>query len=173
MEINIFGLSDLESFLPTHSKEYSVVQYTPSARDVSPFVVKEAKEYIHLPVDDLDNYNYSNYNPPHIEDIEKILDFTKDKKKLIIACTMGISRSSATAYLVNARHKGSASEGLKILRGGHHHPNRLIVNIGSRLLNNDDIWSKYVEWMRSYYGIDSSRGGTWPDSKVISKMKIK
>lgn len=178
MEIKIFGLSDLEYFLTpvdghlSHKNEYSVIQYTPSQRKVSPFVVTEAKDWIHIPIDDLDNYNYSSYNPPQAEDIKAALDFAEGKQKLIVACSAGISRSSSTAYLINAREKNSATEGLKILEIGRHHPNRLIVYIGSRLLKNEDIWEKYVKWMRDYYGIDPSRSGTWPDSKTIAGMEF-
>jgi predicted protein tyrosine phosphatase len=168
MDIKIFSLKDLEEFLLTHKKEYAVIQYTPSPRHVSPFVLTEATEYVHLPVDDMDHYEFKQHNPPDAKDVKACLDFGRDKRKLVVSCSAGISRSSATAYLIASEAFGPG-KALNLLQNKHQ-PNRLIVYIGSKLLGEETIWTKYVDWMRKWQYLDPSQDGKWPSSKLISEI---
>lgn len=171
MDIRIFGHRDLEPFLETYSKQYDVVYYTPSEWPELKFVQDKAMESLHLPVDDIDHYEFKLHVAPTAPDVKKFLDFAKGRKKLAVACRVGICRSSATAYIIAAREFGSIG-GLEVLKPAHHSPNRLIVYIGSQLLKNPDVWNKYVEWTKTWVGHDPSQGGRWPTSKLISQMEF-
>jgi hypothetical protein len=72
-------------------------------------------------------------------------------------------------YLCSAQEYG-ADVGLNVLQKAHHFPNRLNVYIGSVLLKNPDIWTRFVEWMRTWNGYDPSMGWEWPTKSMISEM---
>lgn len=67
------------------------------------------------------------------DDVQKALDFAKDKDEIIVACAAGISRSSATAYAI-ARSEASVVEAMTILDKDKHWPNRLVLEYGERIL---------------------------------------
>lgn len=67
------------------------------------------------------------------DDVQKALDFAKDKEEIIVACAAGISRSSATAYII-ARSEASKDEAMTILNKEVHWPNRLVLEYGERIL---------------------------------------
>lgn len=169
MEIKIFGRTELEQFVSKNPKQYDVIYYTHSESPEIDLIKNNAIESLHMPVDDIDHYQLKLYVPPTAPLVQKFLDFAKGRKKLVCACAAGISRSASTAYLIAAREFG-AEGGLKILQKAHHFPNRLNVYIGTVLLENPDIWTKYVEWMRAWNGHDPSMGWQWPNSAMISQM---
>lgn len=168
MEIKIFGRNALEKFLKENPKQYDCVHYTQSDWPELRFVKDTAVESLHLPVDDLVHYEYKMHVTPTAPDVKQFLDFSKNRKKLAIACAAGVSRSSATAYVIAAREFGPTA-GLEVLDPALHSPNRLIVYIGSKILDDNNIWLKYVEWTKKF-DYDPSMGGKWPNSQLISKM---
>lgn len=172
VEIKIFGRRDLEIFLTEHPKEYDVIHYTESTWPPLPFVKTNAKEWLHLPVDDIDHYEYKSSSAPLAEDVKKFIQFGSGREKLAIACAMGISRSTATAYVIGSSIWGP-TEAIKLLEIGRSSPNRLIVYMGSQILGEPDIWNHYVKWLREYEGRDPSQGGVWPNSKLKGQMGLK
>lgn len=171
MKFQIFGHKELEQFLKENPKKYSCVYYTPSAWPGLDFVKENTVESLHLPVDDVDNYDVEARGAvsPKASHIKKFLEFAEGKRNLIVACRAGICRSSATAYLIAAKEVG-AINALDVLKPTQHYPNRLIVYIGSKVLNNPDIWDKYVDWYVTWNYADPSRDGNWPSEKLISQM---
>lgn len=169
MEIKIFGRRELEQFVQQHPKQYDVVYYTHSESPAIELIESNAIESLHMPVDDIDHYQLKFHVAPTAELVQKFLDFGKGRKKLVCACAAGISRSSSTAYLIAARELGTEG-GLNVLEKAHHFPNRLNVYIGSVLLKNPDVWTKFVEWMRTWNGYDPSMGWQWPTKSMISEM---
>jgi predicted protein tyrosine phosphatase len=81
----------------------------------------------------LRNENY----PPQIEDVQKALEFSKDKDRILISCQAGISRSSAIAYLVGVQKVGSV-EAFRFLNSTHI-PNSLIIKHGAHIFNDSKI----------------------------------
>lgn len=169
MEIKIFGRQDLERFVEQNSKQWDVIYYTHSESPSIALVEDNSMESLHMPVDDIDHYQLKLHVPPTAESVKKFLDFAKGRKKLVCACAAGISRSSSTAYLCTAQEYG-AEAGLDVLQKCHHWPNRLNVYIGSVLLKNPDIWTKFVEWQRTWNGYDPSMGWEWPKKSMIQEM---
>ena len=169
MEIKIFGRQELERFVQKNPKQWDVIYYTHSESPSIALIEDSAIESLHMPVDDIDHYELKLHVAPTAELVKKFLDFAKGRKKLVCACAAGISRSSSTAYLCTAQEHG-ADAGLNVLQKAHHWPNRLNVYIGSVLLKNPDIWTKFVELMRNWNGHDPSMGGGWPTKSMISEM---
>ncbi len=118
-----------------------------------PECVKElAKDYLHLEFNDVSTvvlethpHNRENY-PPKLEHVKKALEWSKDKDNILVCCHAGISRSSATALLIAVREWG-LKEAFHILTPGWHHPNRLILKIGSEILA-QPIYESYMKWRK-------------------------
>ena len=79
------------------------------------------------------------------EQIERLLDWARDKDNLIVHCTAGVSRSSAMAYLIVCMKEG-IPEALSILNYIYHCPNRYLIYAGSKILGNDEIYNQFVVW---------------------------
>ena len=84
-------------------------------------------------------------NPPDRHHVQKALDFAKGRDKLIVACQAGISRSSATAYVIQASEVGS-KEALKILDPAVHNPNAAVIRHGSVILDDPEMIWIVNEW---------------------------
>lgn len=78
------------------------------------------------------------------EHISQAMDFAKDKEDLVVACAMGISRSSALAYIIAC----SKGQGLEVLDPKIHRPNPLVVKTGSQFLEREEVYKNYCRWMR-------------------------
>jgi predicted protein tyrosine phosphatase len=121
---------------------------------------------IHLAVDDIDiEREGRRHIAPTLEHIEKALEWSKGRDKLISCCHAGVSRSSAMAYLLACRECGPGTV-LSVLRPHKHWPNRLIVHLGSQILNDPLIWQTFVEWQKKETGFDPSQNGSWPIAKT-------
>jgi predicted protein tyrosine phosphatase len=82
---------------------------------------------------------------PTTEDIQRILDFAKNKDDIICSCHAGRSRSSAIAFLIRCCQE-DPSEAVKIFDIKKHDPNILISKIGSEILNNEKIISTIKQY---------------------------
>lgn len=100
-------------------------------------IIKNAKSYKLLAFHDISVVR-EGMHPPEQHHIEEALEFAKDKEELIVCCQAGISRSSATAYVIKAREVGEF-EALAILDPHVHHPNGMIVKLGSQILKKPDM----------------------------------
>lgn len=163
------GQTELKELMVAEPKKHDVLHYTnahsPPTQEVKDFAV----DWFHIPADDLDHYRLKMYFPPTAKNISDALEWSKNKTELIVACHAGISRSSATAYIIASRALGPESA-LDILEKGHHWPNRLIVYLGSKLLKNDKIWEIFVEWQKTCNYIDPSQNNAWPTEEVKAQI---
>jgi predicted protein tyrosine phosphatase len=82
---------------------------------------------------------------PAIEHVQQALEWARGSEDLIVACHAGVSRCSALAYVLRSRD-WSPSQAIKLLTRGYHSPNRLIVEIGAKLLANPAVWDTYEVW---------------------------
>lgn len=82
--------------------------------------------------------------------IEEALEWAKPHEDLVVACRAGISRSSAFAYLIECTRSGPEAA-KEILCPDIHQPNRLVVDKGARILENDDVQEQFFEWMKELY----------------------
>lgn len=169
MKIRIIGKSKLIELMNAEPKQHDVLHYTNADMGPVQEVKDNAKDWFHIAADDIDHYSYRMHFPPTAKNIADALKWSEGKKDLIVACHAGISRSSATAYLIAARELGP-EWALDILEKGYHWPNRLIVYIGSKLLKNDKVWDKFVEWQKTHNHMDPSQNNTWPHQEVKSQI---
>jgi predicted protein tyrosine phosphatase len=141
-----------------HRKAVDLLEASPNQLDIvfisspdAPYAVesshkipKLAKEVCHLLFHDI-SFPRGKMTPPSREDVQKALDFAKGRDKLIVACQAGISRSSATAYLIQSMEVGMV-EALKVLNPQIHHPNSLIVAHGANILGEPDMVDLINKW---------------------------
>jgi len=92
----------------------------------------------------LDKHGQQGYILPSKEDVQACLDFVTEHSpaNLLVHCAAGVSRSSATAYLVACTMK-PASEAITMLNPMLHMPNERIVQYGTEILGNTDIWREF------------------------------
>jgi predicted protein tyrosine phosphatase len=103
-----------------------------------------AKDYCELLFHDI-SYPIGNLTPPARSHIEQALEFAKNRMNLIVACQAGISRSSATAFVIKAAEVGS-TEALNILDPKIHMPNRIVIQHGSKILGDPDMVDIMDAW---------------------------
>ena len=169
MKIRILGRSNLKELMKAEPKQHEVLHYTGAGEGPVQEVKDHAKEWFHIAADDLDHYNLKMHFPPTANNIAEALEWSKNRTELIVACQAGISRSSATAYVIAARVLGPEAA-LDILEKGYHWPNRLIVYLGSKLLKNDEIWDRFVDWQKTYNYMDPSQNKAWPTQELKSQI---
>lgn len=87
--------------------------------------------------------------------VRRILEWSVGKRKIAVHCHMGISRSSAIAYLI-ACARMPEDKALGVLDFGIHFPNRHIVLLGAVLLGRESVYHKYMDWLK------------WADNRLIS-----
>ena len=89
------------------------------------------------------NNPFTNGAPSYIN-VKNILDWTKDKCKenIVVHCSMGISRSSAIAYLINYQRMKKANDAIELLNPNCHAPNKLICRHGVTYFGNTEIFDK-------------------------------
>jgi predicted protein tyrosine phosphatase len=116
---------------------------------------------LRLEFHDLDKFdNDLDYILPTYEDIAKVICFINSISNwnghLLIHCYMGISRSTAVAFIIWSYFLGSGKEeqalAYVLAARPKAHPNRLIVQLGDELLNRrgrliqvfDSIFTNYI-----------------------------
>jgi predicted protein tyrosine phosphatase len=168
MEICIKGHININGLLKAKYRQYNVILFTNHTCEPSQYIKTHAKKFLHLAVNDVDDPR-DEYGP-RINHVEMILDWVKANicDKLICCCYMGVSRSSATAYIVGSSLWGP-TQALSLLTPRRHWPNRLIVYLGSLVLQNCNIWTTFVEWQKKI-GLDPSENGAWPLKKLFNML---
>jgi predicted protein tyrosine phosphatase len=90
-----------------------------------------------------DKYKNSYQKLVTLEDIKTIIEFAVGKKDLLIHCVAGVSRSSAVAYIISCTLE-SPWDAIRRLNPEDHLPNDLVVRLGAKLLDNQDIWNAFI-----------------------------
>ena len=88
-----------------------------------------------------DTSDLSYPDAPRFQDVERILDFTKElprKAKVLVHCRAGVSRSTATAYAILCQHSAPGLEMENLLHVETLRdlvmPNRLIIQHADKIL---------------------------------------
>lgn len=108
----------------------------------------QCKSYLIQIFDDIEEAEINKQEVSY-KNITDMLDFSKDKKNLIVHCNMGVSRSSATAYLIKYFHTKDINEALKLLDFKKHNPNELLIRRGSKILKNPEIYTEFLEYRKN------------------------
>jgi predicted protein tyrosine phosphatase len=133
----------------TIAKDMNVILIS-NPEDNNPNILKikeVAKDCLHLQFDDI-FADAVHLKAPTEEDIRKALEWAEGKDQILCVCKAGQSRSSAMAYLVAYHKTGRAKDAIQFLDMNIHTPNRLIVELGSKIFKDEEIKKVYFEYNR-------------------------
>ena len=127
--------------------KHAIIIY--ESRDaVTDQIVVEVNNYftsfLILCFDDIDSPQHG-FISPNEEHIREALQYSINKEKLLVSCQAGISRSSSLSYIL-ACNKILPKDAIKILDHNKHTPNELVIQIGTDILGNEDIWTEFDNW---------------------------
>lgn len=167
MEIYIKSHTTIRGLLKANYRKFDSIVYTNHDCIVPQHIKTRSKDCLHIPADDMDDFDC--VRAPTIQQISNILDWSKNRDKLVCCCFRGVSRSSATAYVIACREQGPEVALTKLVPY-RHWPNRLIVYYGSIVLGMPEIWDTFVNW-QGKTGLDPSRKGSWPP-ETLAKFSL-
>ena len=123
---------------------------SPDELDNWPLVKHYAKSALLLEFHDITDKHKDFGIRPEREHIMAAITFAKGvgQERLIVCCQAGVSRSSATGYIITSLDK-DPSEAIKVLDRMLHWPNRKVVELGAELLSNPNILSEFEKWIGS------------------------
>jgi predicted protein tyrosine phosphatase len=155
MELKIKGHESIEGLIKGENyRQYDVVLFTNSNKSAPRIIETHAKDLIHFAKDDCDQDSEKyGWKAMTEDDVRKLLDWTKDRERIICCCHAGVSRSSATAYVLACREWGPEAA-LTVLRPFKHWPNRLIVHLGAIVLGDRKVWEMFRKWQLDNTGVD-------------------
>lgn len=149
MDIIICGHSMAIQKLMAKAKEYDVIFI--SNPDESKFdilgserIPELSREYCELLFEDV-IFSRGTVQGPELCHIKKALEFSKNRRKLLVTCQAGISRSSAIAYLIKSVEVGS-KQALNLLNSKIHYPNELVIRYGADLLKDENMVELIKNW---------------------------
>lgn len=161
LKLYISGHAGAAGLLNERPDEFDVILYTNSNYPPPRPIVKNARDFIHFSVDDIDTERHGHVMPSAIT-VVNFLDWCKGKNEILCVCHAGISRSSATAYVI-AASRADPEEAMKVLIPNRHWPNRRIVWLGSQILEQPDIWKWFVDWQLGHTGMDPEMDFDFPE----------
>lgn len=144
MSIIIASRNESREIAKNNSKKYNFISILEPDMEVPEEIKEHALNYIVFNFHDIE-YIHNGYTHPTEQNVREAIEWGKDKENLIVACRAGRSRSSAIAYLIQC-YKHPPKSAINIL-GPRHIPNSLIVKLGAKILNNQDILDEYHQWM--------------------------
>lgn len=134
----------LTPLLNDKSMVLDAIIITTVGESVKDWIKDNVQHLLHLEFDDVSNPD-SCYTTPKKEHIKQAVDFAKDKKSLVIACHAGISRSSATAFVI-ASHFWGIDRAIALLDMDIHYPNKLIIKLGDEIFPDLRIQEEFFKW---------------------------
>lgn len=141
-DIHVCSLSRLEETVEQTGARYVVSAINPWAIPETPTRV-DGNNHLKMAINDIDA-PHGDLVHPETSHIKHLIDFAKRWNKdgpLVIHCLAGISRSSASAFIVACTLNGDASEAVIALAlrqaSETAHPNPLMIRLADELLERD------------------------------------
>lgn len=129
----------------------SVREYADEDRELSD--IDEWKdipgEVLPLYMDDIPWSNRRMEGAPQVQDVGRVIKTCAGRRRILVHCWAGVSRSSALAYIIACAASRSAEAALSVLNAAHE-PNEIIVHYGARLLGSNRIWDVMKNWGAEY-----------------------
>jgi len=155
MNIQIFSAEEAAKELKQHSKRWHVISLRDCKyrMDNHPLngLEKHAKDILIKYMDDVPYKRYDDwgYHSPKKEDVEEIIQWVKEvnPKNLMVHCWAGISRSSATAYIVGCKFLGP-ERAIHLLDRNKHRPNGMIIDHGLEIVKDPkarELFSRFLK----------------------------
>lgn len=149
MKIDICSHEEVSWICDKNPKEIDVILIVNSLRKhentwAVQSVIEKARNLLLLTFDDIEN-PLQNFEMPDKQSICKAIEFAKNKEKLIVSCTAGISRSAAMAYVILCS-KMPPEDAIKHLNAERHIPNSAIVRLGKNVLGIASMENVLYKW---------------------------
>jgi len=110
----------------------------------SDFVGQHTAEHLVLRFDDITTPR----DGKHMVDeksLQRAFDFASNKEQLIVSCRAGQSRSAALAFAICFQYNGPAAAN-QLLNPTRHKPNRRIIELASRFVDDPTFLSVFQRW---------------------------
>ena len=143
-DVRIHGYLAASFLLEQEPGRWDVLVILDSGLVETPFVGEHAKRHLCLWFDDVVAPTEGKTLASQ-EDVAKALRFAGTCDKLLVSCRAGQSRSAALAYLALCQ-AGSAEDAVRVFDPTRHIPNRLIVELGDRVLGDPDVLDQFERW---------------------------
>lgn len=108
------------------------------------FVAAHARKHIYLQFDDVDADGRGK-RIPTLDDVRAACEFAPDSENLMVCCRAGQSRSAAIAFVIGCQRLGPVTA-CGLLNPKRHIPNSLIINLGTRLLDDPFVHQAFAKW---------------------------
>lgn len=144
IEIQVHSHMDAATFLSLNVAAWDVIYILNSDQPPNQVIIEDARTYLGLVFDDVD-YQYNNYIAPSLVDVTRAIHFAIHKKRILISCHAGDTRSATLAYIIRCLTLTPA-EALKTFNPQHHHLNELIIEYGAHVLQMPDIIKCWKAW---------------------------
>jgi predicted protein tyrosine phosphatase len=154
VEIRVGGYLAASFVLEQEPNQWHTIVVLDSEMRATDFVKSHARSCCYLWFDDVESPRPGKEQPSKVM-IEQGLNFARGKDKLLVSCRAGQGRSVALAYLVGCQEYG-AERAVELLNPTRHRPNRLVVTIGSSLLETPEVLGRFDEWRRQHSHIQLS-----------------
>jgi predicted protein tyrosine phosphatase len=140
----VYSHSNAATFLSLNAGVWDVICILNSDQPPDQNIKEDARTYLGLVFDDVD-YQYNNYIAPSLIDVTRAIHFGIHKKRLLITCATGDTRSATLAYIMRCLMLTPA-EALRTFNPQHHHLNQLIIEYGAHVLQTPDIIKCWQTW---------------------------
>lgn len=146
--IHILAHSLAKRFVENHedAKEFcTILISTPGDKTQNiEFIKSHVETLLHIEFDDVEIVRKGALAPT-VSDIRNVLEWAREKKKLLVSCSAGVSRSAAIAYLIHCLDK-PPKEAIQHLKIGIHDPNKVVIKLGAEVLNNPEVESVIADF---------------------------
>jgi hypothetical protein len=115
------------------------------------FVAEHARRHIYLRFDDVDA-DVHGKRVATLDDIRAATEFASHSENLMVCCRAGQSRSAAIAFLIGCQRLGPETA-CGLLNPKRHIPNSLIVDLGTRLMDDPFVLQAFAKWQTANKGV--------------------
>src|SRR5579859_94267 len=144
MEIRFFTHLAAENFLSFNADIWDSIVIINSGSLVSQNISAYSRSTLTLLFDDID-CPFPPYVIPNKQDVEKALEFSIGKEKLLVTCVSGTTRCTAIGYVVKCK-ECPPKKAITLLKKRMHHPNRMVIRFGADILGNEEVFTVYDDY---------------------------
>jgi len=137
--------------LETQSGEWAAIVILDSDSNATEFLQRHTVDHLLLQFDDITAPRHGR-RMADVRSLQAALQFAEGRKKLVVSCRAGQSRSAAIAHAISFQYNG-ADAANQLLNPRRHSPNRHVVETMASLLDDPLYLSVFEDWTRQNAGI--------------------
>lgn len=108
------------------------------------FIAGHARRHIYLQFDDVDAA-VGGKRVPTLDDVRAACEFAPDSENMLVCRRVGQSHSAAIGFVIGCQRFGPKTA-CDLLNPKQHIPNSLVIDLGTRLLDNPPVHQAFVKW---------------------------